>query len=116
MSDWIIYHNPRCSKSRRALEILRARGIQPRVVEYLKHPLSTSALQALLKQLGLTARDILRDNEEEFDKLRLGAPGRTEADLVAAIAQHPVLLQRPIIVHGHRAVIGRPPENVTALF
>ncbi len=115
MSEFIIYHNPRCSKSRQALEILRAHGIQPRIVEYLKHPLDVAGLNALRKKLGLAARDILRENEAEYRQLHLDASAKTDADRLAAIAQHPILLQRPIIVRGDRAVIGRPPERVKEL-
>ncbi len=115
MSEFIIYHNPRCSKSRQTLEVLQKRGIQPQIVEYLQHPLSAGELKALLKKLGLSVRDILRDGEDEFQKLHLGAPGKSEAELLAALARHPILMQRPIVVRGERAVIGRPPEKVREL-
>ena len=115
MKTFIIYHNPHCSKSRAALEILRQHHVTVEIVEYLKTPLDTARLKSLLQKLGLSALDILRDSEAEFRKLHLDAPGKTEADLLAAIAQHPVLLQRPIIERGARAVIGRPPERVQEL-
>jgi arsenate reductase (glutaredoxin) len=109
--DLVIYHNPRCSKSRQALEILRQHGHEPRIIEYLKTPPDL----ATLRSFGLPARDLLRDNEPEFATLKLDAPGKTDADLFAAIVAHPVLLQRPIVVRGPRALIARPPERVTEL-
>jgi arsenate reductase (glutaredoxin) len=109
--DLVIYHNPRCSKSRQALEILRQHGHEPCVIEYLKTPPDLQTLRSF----GLPARDLLRDNEPEFAALKLDAPGQTDADLFAAIVAHPVLLQRPIVVRGHRALIARPPERVTEL-
>lgn len=107
----VIYHNPRCSKSRQALEILRQRGLAPVVVEYLKTPLDAETLRLL----GLPAREILRDNEDEYAALNLADPGKSEAELFAAIAQHPILLQRPIVISGKRAVVARPPERVKEL-
>lgn len=115
VSEFVIYHNPRCSKSRRALDILREQKIEPRVIEYLKTPPDAKTLRELLKKLGLKPRDILRDSEDGYAKLKLGDPKLSEEDLIAAIAKHPILLQRPIIVRGDRAVIGRPPENVREL-
>jgi arsenate reductase len=110
-NDFLIYHNPRCSKSRQALELLRQNGIEPVVIQYLKAPLDV----ATLRSLGLPAREILRDNEDEFAALNLADPGKTEDELFAAIAQHPILLQRPIVVVGDRAVVARPPERVGEL-
>ncbi len=109
MSDYVIYHNPRCSKSRQALEILRAAGVEPRIVEYLKTPPTV----AQLKQFNLPARDIVRAGEDEYAQLKLAAA--TDAEVLAAIAQHPILLQRPIVVRGNRAVVARPPEKVREL-
>jgi arsenate reductase len=112
---YILYHNPRCSKSRQALQLLRDHGIEPTVVEYLNTPLDASQISALLKKLGLSARDIIRDGEDEFKKLNLADPSKSGKELIAAIAKHPILLQRPIVEHGSKAVVGRPPENVQAL-
>jgi len=116
MSEFVIYHNPRCSKSRQALDILCAHKIEPKVIEYLKTPPDAKTLKALLAKLGLKPRDILRDGEEEFAMLKLDDPNRTDDDLIGAIVQQPILLQRPIVVHGERAVVGRPPEKVKDLF
>ncbi len=110
----LIYHNPRCSKSRQALEILRGRGVEPQIIEYLKSPPDAQTLRDLLKKLNLRARDIVRDGEEEFAKLGLSDDAGDEA-WIAAIVKHPVLLQRPIVVRGGRAVVGRPPEKVKEL-
>lgn len=110
-SDYVIYHNPRCSKSRQALELLRQRGIEPRIIEYLKTPPDLKTLRSL----GLPARELLRDNEDDYVALDLANPGKTEAELLSAIVKHPVLLQRPIVVHGTRAIVARPPEKVNDL-
>ena len=105
-----IFHNPRCSKSREALALLQARSLDLEVIDYLKNPLSLAQLQALQAQLALPARELLRSNEDEFKTLNLGQAALSEAELLAALAAHPQLLQRPIVVNGERAVIARPPE------
>jgi arsenate reductase len=107
-----IFHNPRCSKSRRALELLEARGIRPVVVDYLRDPPDVTTLGELVACLGLPARALLRDNEQEYIELGLDDPALDDAALLAAVAAHPRLLQRPIVVAGGRARIGRPPESV----
>ena len=110
----IIHHNPRCSKSRQALALLKANGVEPEVVEYLKTPLDEAALRGLLTKLGLKAHDIIRTKEDEYKQLGL-SPDTPEEEILTAIVQHPILLERPIIVKGNRAIIGRPPENVREL-
>ncbi len=105
-----ILHNPRCSKSREALARLEARGIRPEVVEYLATPLSLAELQALRRQLGVPARAMLRDGEDAYRALGLSDLSLSDAQLLAAIAGHPTLLQRPIVIDGERALIARPPE------
>lgn len=108
-----IYHNPRCSKSRQTLELIRETGVEPTVIEYLKTPLSTTTIRELLKKLDIEAADLVRRSEKAFDEMELeGADGDT---LIAALSQEPRLLQRPIVVAGERACLGRPPENVLAL-
>ena len=109
--SFVIYHNPRCSKSRQALELLRRHGIEPVVIEYLKTPPDAAALCSL----GLPARAILRDTEEEYGALGLSDPRKTDAELFEAIARHPILLQRPIVATGKRVVVARPPERVMEL-
>jgi arsenate reductase len=115
MKRFVIYHNPRCSKSRAVLEILRTHQIESRMVEYLKTPLDAKSIRELLGKLGLRPRDILREGEEEFSRLHLDDPAKTDDELIDAIAKHPILLQRPIVVHGRHAVVGRPPEKVMEL-
>ncbi len=116
MSSLSIYHNPRCSKSREALALLQEQGLTPAVIEYLKNPPSLAELQDLLQRLDLPARELLRTGEEEYQALGLGDPGLSEQALLGAIAAHPKLLQRPIVVHGARAVIARPAELALTLF
>lgn len=111
-----LYHNPRCSKSREALALLQARGFTPEVVLYLETPPDSGTLQALLQKLQLSARSLLRTKEQEYDDLGLADPALSEAQIIKAIAQHPRLLERPIAVAGERAIIGRPPEAILALF
>jgi len=109
------YHNPRCSKSRQALALLQGRGIEPKIVLYLDNPPDTKTLRRLLKQLGLSARALLRTGEEAYGTLGLVNPALDEAGLIEAMATCPRLIERPIFVHGQRAVIGRPPERVLDL-
>ncbi|MGF6572138.1 arsenate reductase [Paraburkholderia sp. GAS333] len=115
-----IYHNPRCSKSRATCELITSTynlaNEATEVVEYLKHPLSVAQLKQIQAQLGCTVRDMLRDTEAEYKELQLSDASLTDSQLYEAIARHPILLQRPIVVRNGRAVIGRPPENVAALF
>ena len=111
----IIYHNPRCSKSRETLALLREHGVEPTVIEYLRSPPDTATLQDLLRQLGRPARDLLRRGEAAFGELDLAARLDDEAALIAALVAHPVLLERPVVVIGERAAIGRPPEAVLTL-
>ena len=112
MTDLTLYHNPRCSKSRSALELLEARGLAPTVVRYLDTPLDATQLQALLAKLGIGARQLLRTGEDEYKALGLADASLSEAQLIAAMAAHPKLIERPILVAGDHAVIGRPPENI----
>jgi arsenate reductase (glutaredoxin) len=108
----VLYHNPRCSKSRAALELLRARGIPVEVVEYLHTPPDLDRLRQLHAALGCPARDMLRNDGPEHAALGLDDPACSDARMLEAIAAHPHLLQRPIALFGQRAVIGRPPEAV----
>lgn len=110
-----IFHNPRCSKSRATLALLQAHNIEHEVVEYLRDSPSRAELAQLLKKLGGRAADIVRFNEPEFAQTGL-AKDADDAALLAAIEQYPKLLQRPIVEHGGRARIGRPPEAVLELF
>ncbi len=115
MNDTRLYHNPRCSKSRSALELLRARGVEPTIVAYLDTPPSVDELHGLLAMLGLSARELLRVGEAEYAQLGLADTGKSDHQLVEAIATHPRLIERPIFVYRGRAVLGRPPERVLDL-
>ena len=108
----VIYHNPRCSKSRQTLALLRERGLEPEIVLYLESPPSEARLEELLDMLGMPARDLMRRKEAPYRELGLDDPSLTRAELVAAMASHPVLIERPIVVSGTRAAIGRPPVKV----
>ncbi len=110
-----IYHNPRCSKSRETLALITARGISPEIVLYLETPPTAATLERLLKELGLSARALLRTKEEDYQALGLADPALSEAQLVAAMVSHPRLIERPIVSNGRRAVLGRPPENALEL-
>ena len=112
MSNFTIYHNPRCSKSRLALELLKDNGINPKVVLYLKTPPSEKELVLILKKLNLEAKELLRKGEAAFKELKLSDSSKSEEDLIKAMINFPKLMERPIIINRDRAVIGRPPENV----
>jgi len=107
-----VYHNPRCSKSRQTVALLRERGIEPELVEYLKEPPSTATLDHLVTLLGVEPREMMRHGESEYRELGLDDPNLGRAALLQAVADHPRLLERPIVVNGDRAAIGRPPERV----
>lgn len=112
MTDLTLYHNPRCSKSRGALQILEERGLTPNIVRYLETPLSVSELNNLIKKLDISPRQLLRTGEDEYNELGLSDPTLTDQQLLEAMASHPKLIERPILVAGERAVVGRPPEKV----
>lgn len=110
--DVRIYHNPRCSKSRETLELLRQRGIEPTIIEYLKTPPSPSELEEILARLGIGPRELMRTNEAEYKELALDRPELTRQELVQALHDHPRLIQRPVVVTEQAAALGRPPEQV----
>lgn len=111
-----IYHNPRCSKSRQALELLEQRGTELNVVRYLDTPPDAATLVDLLERLGISARDLMRKGEDPYKELNLANPELSEAQLVQAMVDYPKLIERPIVIHDGKAVIGRPPERVLELF
>jgi arsenate reductase len=115
MSDLMLYHNPRCSKSRSALELLQARGLAPEVVLYLETPPDAAQLRDVLSKLGIGARQLLRTGEDAYKQLNLADQSLSDEQLIAAMVDHPKLIERPILVAGDKAVIGRPPENVLEL-
>jgi len=107
-----IYHNPRCSKSRQTLQLLLDNEIEPAVVEYLKTPPSATELEQILTQLGIEPRDLMRKKEVAYKENNLNDPALSRADLIAAMAEHPILIERPIVTSNGKAAVGRPPENV----
>ena len=107
-----IYHNPRCSKSRQTLALLEERGIEPEAVEYLKDTPSAEELRDVLKKLGLSARDLMRTGEAVYKELGLKDADLSEEALIAAMIENPILIERPIVVSGKHAAIGRPPEKI----
>ena len=115
MAHVTIYHNPRCGTSRNTLDLIRNSGIEPEVIEYLKTPPDRATLTALIAATGQPVRDIVRAKEDVFDDLQLGAPGVTDAQLIDAMLQHPVLLNRPIVVSPRGTRLCRPPEQVLDL-
>jgi arsenate reductase len=111
-SSLVIYHNPRCSKSRETLKLIEDRGLQPQVVEYLKTPPSAEELDRILRMLNLEPRDLMRRKEPEYADADLDDPGLTRETLIRAMVQRPKLIERPIVIHGEKAALGRPPEQV----
>lgn len=107
-----IYHNPRCSKSRQTLALLEEKGITPKIVKYLETPPSAAELKRVLKKLGLKPRDILRTGEARYAELGLQDTDLKDDALIAAMVANPILIERPIVVSGNHAAIGRPPEAV----
>ena len=115
MKDLTIYHNPRCSKSRQTLQIIKDRGIQPTVVEYLKAPLKKSELDNISKLLNKRPKDFVRKGEADFKENNIQNIIENDAELINEMVKFPKIIERPIVLYGNRAVIGRPPENVLEL-
>lgn len=110
MGKWKIYHNNRCSKSRGCLEILYERNLSPVVIDYLSNPPTAQTLRELVKKLGVRPREIVRTREPVFASLKLDL--ENDEAVLAALAEHPILIERPIVEFGDRAVVGRPPEKL----
>jgi len=113
-SELVIYHNPRCGKSRAALALLNERGATPRVVEYLKTPPTREELARIVAQLGMPAAELVRRGEDVY-KTQYAGKTLSEAQWLEALAAYPILIERPIVVRGDRGVVGRPPERVLEL-
>lgn len=111
----MIYHNPRCSKSRKTLELLRAKNIEPEIIEYLNSPPTRSQLTGILRLLDMGPRDLIRTGEAAYRENGIDDPSLTDDQLLDAMIEHPILIQRPIVVVGDRAAIGRPPEIILDL-
>lgn len=107
-----IYHNPRCSKSRQTLDLLRDQGIEPTIVEYLKTPPDRATLEKILAMLKLEPRDLMRKKEAEYKELDLDNPQLGRDQLIEAMLTHPKLIERPIVIKNGKAALGRPPEQV----
>ena len=107
-----IYHNPRCSKSRQTLALLQEKGVEPTIVEYLNTPPDAATLRGLLKKLGLAPRDLMRRKEAAYKDNGLADPALDDDALIAAMVANPILIERPIVVNGAKAALGRPPEQV----
>lgn len=110
-----IYHNPRCTKSRAALELLESRGIEFEVVNYLDDPPSEKELRQLVKMLGIKPRELVRKGEALFKELGLGEKEPTDKEWITILAENPKLIERPIVVHNGKAAIGRPTANIEAI-
>ena len=115
MADIIIYHNPECGTSRNALAMIRNAGIEPHVIEYLKTPPSRALLESLIERAGLRPRALLREKGTPFAELGLGDPGLSDAQLVDAMMEHPVLINRPLVVSPLGVRLCRPSEEVLGL-
>lgn len=113
MSQFIIYHNPKCSKSRQTLALLTEQGIKPLIIEYLKQPPTVDTLKDLLTKLKINADDLLRKKETEYSSLNL--QDLSDLDLLEVMSNYPNLIERPIVVFGEQAIFGRPPENISKL-
>ncbi len=111
----IIYHNPKCSKSRKALEIIKSKNIEPTIILYLVNKLSKTEVENLLSKLGLSLRDILITGEDEYKNNNLNNENLWDDKLIDFLIRFPKLLQRPIVVKNNKAVIGRPLENILNL-
>lgn len=114
MNDYIIWHNPRCSKSRQTLALLQENGVEPTEVRYLENPPTPDQIKETLGKLGIPAMDLVRRKEATFKALQL-TPETPENDLIQAMSDHPELIERPVVIRGEQAALGRPPENVLAL-
>lgn len=112
MHQAIIYHNPRCSKSRQSLALLTEHGYQVEVIEYLSSPPSVNELKKILKLLNMKPRELMRVKEKEYTVLNLDNPKLSDSVLLKAMHEHPILIERPIVIVNHRACIGRPPEAI----
>lgn len=113
--SWTIWHNPRCSKSRQTLALLQSKGIEPTVRRYLDNPPSAAEIDAALTKMGIEPRALMRKKEADYRAQSLSNPDLSRAALIDAMAETPKLIERPLVIHGDKAALGRPPENVLAL-
>ncbi|MBX2846884.1 MAG: arsenate reductase (glutaredoxin) [Acidiferrobacterales bacterium] len=113
--ETIIYHNPRCSKSRQTLQLLTENGITPTIIEYLKIPPTHQQLDSILRGLEMNPIELMRKGEAEFKELNLANDSLSRDQLIETMIQHPKLIERPIVVHGDKIAIGRPPESILTI-
>ena len=107
-----IYHNPKCSKSRQTITLLKEKGIDPEIIEYLKTPPESSEIRNILDLLGLAPREIMRTKETTYNELNLDNPDLSDDELISTMVENPILIERPIVLANGKAAIGRPPENI----
>ena len=115
MTDVTIYHNPRCSKSRQTLALLEEQGVSPSVVEYLKDTPTEKELSSIIKKLGISPESLIRKNEDEWKQHGASLNKPSDADLISLMVKYPKLIQRPIVVKGEKAALGRPPEDTLTI-
>lgn len=115
MGEWKIYYNPRCGSCRKALEYLQSKNIEPTVIEYLKTPPTTAELDDIFKKMGIDPAAAVRTKEPRFIELNLAERRLTREEWLTTISENPVLLQRPIVVHGNRAIIARHSDKIKVL-
>jgi arsenate reductase len=115
MASWTIYYNPKCGTCRKALELLKSKKIEPRVVKYLKTPPSADEIESILKKLNMEPREMVRSKEPIYEELKLGTVKKSRAEWLKIIHENPILIQRPIVVKDNLAVIARPPEELLKL-
>jgi arsenate reductase len=108
----VIWHNPKCSTSRKVLELIRAKGVEPDIVDYVKSPPSAAEIRTVLKEMGLRPRELLRRRGTPFDALGLDDPKRSDAELIAAMAEHPILIERPVVRSPKGTRLCRPVERL----
>jgi|TARA_B100001741_G_scaffold115977_1_gene95606 arsenate reductase len=111
----IIFHNPRCSKSRACLELITSMGITPRVKLYLDEIITNDELNNILRMLGIKPRELLRKSEEEYETYNLDDNKLEDEEIIKIIIENPILIQRPLVIANNSAIIGRPPENIFKL-
>lgn len=111
----IIYHNPRCGKSRLTLQLLQQQGIEPEIIEYLKNPPSIQQLDDILHKLGMEPRELMRTKEADYKANGLDDASLDRQALITGMVNHPILIERPIVIAGDKAALGRPPEAVLAI-
>ena len=115
MTELTIYHNPKCSKSRKTLELIKSKKLNPKIVFYLEEKLSQSEIKNLISKLKISSRDLLRKGESDYEENNLSNPDLGDEELINLMTRFPKLIERPIVVKGDQAIIGRPPKNVLKL-